>query len=406
VAIAAAGGLAACLSTPADGTLLCDPTGSPACPSGLSCVRYPDGTTRCAGAAPPGSTAGSSGTSGPGSTTGSAASGTSGGEGSSTGAAAGTSTGATAGASTGATTGGGSTGGADAGNACADYASAFCALYQACSNGFFIAQNYGTLAACESAFEAQCLARLAVPRADLNTTKVALCAQEVPLESCVDLYSGAQAAACEPAPGTLGDGSSCALDAQCATAFCAQSTGEICGTCQTKPAAGADCSTTQCAPGYVCLAASKTCALPGGDGGSCSAESDCQFGFGCVGTSEDAGFCAPSGVAGQSCNDKLGPRGCDGRSGLACRAGDGGSVCAPVPFADAGQPCGAVPGASGTACRDATCFRPLDGGKEGVCLAAAADGAPCNDLTGPSCHPFSRCVAGTCTAQYSSTCGE
>jgi hypothetical protein len=338
-----------------------------------------------------------------------AGSSTSAGSASTTGASSGTgSTGAagTGGASTGAATAGssgGSTGGISAATACADYANGFCTLWNSCSNGTYITETYGTVSACVAAYEAQCTARLAIGGGSaLTPTQVESCAQAVPGEACADLYDGNDTSPCLAAQGQEATGSGCGLSAQCQTAYCALPNDGICGTCAAKPGAGSDCSVDQCAPGYNCVAATKTCEVPEPDGGACSVQDDCLFGFSCIGAATGSGYCAPSAALGGACSDKLGPRGCDSRLGLVCTGGDGG-VCAAAPFASANQPCGDVPGAVGTDCTDSVCFKP-DGGKEGTCLADAPDGQPCDPVNGPKCLPFSRCVGGTCEALYSSSC--
>jgi hypothetical protein len=168
-----------------------------------------------------------------------------------------------------------------------------------------------------------------------------------------------------------------------------------------------------CAPGYTCLSASKTCALPGQDGGPCTAQDDCDLGFQCLGVAKnDAGFCAPGAQAGTPCDPAklVGPVGCDGRQGVYCRGVyDGGGLCTAFAMAGAGQPCGDVPGSVFTECEQAGFCAGLDGGPrpsgaEGICIGVAQDGAACDATNGPNCLAFAVCVSGTCTRDDTQTC--
>jgi hypothetical protein len=294
---------------------------------------------------------------------------------------------------------------------CLDYATAHCAKLMSCTSGFGISYDYGDLPSCIARLQLHCQDFTTEPATTTTLAQVAVCAEDLPNASCLEYWSDTTTA-CQSPDGTGPNGSPCGLAGQCQSGFCAIPSGQVCGSCTGPPAAGADCSAIPCADGYVCLAAGKSCALPGQDGGPCTAEQDCDFGFQCLGKS-DGGFCAPSGPVGTPCDpDKLqGTVGCDGRQGIYCRgASDGGGLCTAFAVAAAGQPCGDVPGSVFTYCEQEGFCAGLDGGSRpsgaaGTCMASAQDGAACDDTNGPNCLEFAVCVSGSCVRDDTQSCG-
>jgi hypothetical protein len=309
---------------------------------------------------------------------------------------------------------GGTTGGGNAAQVCSSYANAFCGLYQSCSNGFETAFQFGDLATCVSGYQTVCLNRLAAPNSALTASQTQACATALPDESCENLYATDNTAPCLPAQGPGAAGAACSIDAQCQSAYCAIPRNAVCGTCGPVPSVGTDCSDLlACGPGLICLRASQTCASPVGDGGACTVEADCEFGFSCLSGDGGLQVCAPAAGAGQPCDyhNLTGP-GCSNREGLYCKKEtvDGGS-CTPFGLADAGEECGEVLGQPFTDCtRGGLCQKSEPDAGLGTCLAAATVGQPCDIDAGPPCLLLARCVltgsgtAGVCTEPAPANC--
>jgi hypothetical protein len=303
---------------------------------------------------------------------------------------------------------GGTTGGIP--SVCPAYATAICNLYSSCSNGWYIAAEYGDQASCVASYELACAERLAVPGTALTTADIQSCSQGLPTESCNDLYSNNPEEVCAAPAGKLALNAACEASAQCASAFCAVPNNAFCGTCQTTPMSGASCAASACPPGLQCLADVQTCEPAVAIGGACNAEGDCQFGLTCL---NKAKICAATVDVGQACDyaGKVGP-GCNDDLGLVCqRIGDGG-MCTQKEQADAGQPCGDLSDSGvATNCGDrGTCVKtPADAGV-GFCVGAAAAGSTCDTANGPDCQLPGRCVitgdgtAGTCELLSSAAC--
>jgi hypothetical protein len=296
---------------------------------------------------------------------------------------------------------------------CLAYATVECEMLMSCTGGFGVAYDYGDLSSCVARRQLHCQDFTAAPDTTETLAQVSVCAEDLPNATCLDYWFDATPA-CQPPDGTQADGSPCGLSGQCQSGYCAIPSGQICGSCAEKPSTGADCSSLPCAPGYTCLSASKTCALPAQDGGPCTAQDDCDFGFQCLGvTRNDGGYCAPSAPADTPCDPAklVGPVGCDGRQGLYCRGvSDGGGLCTVFAMAAAGQPCGDVPGSVFTQCAQEGFCAGLDGGPrpsgaEGLCIGVAQDGAACDSTNGPNCLAFAACVSGTCVRDDTQSCG-
>ncbi len=290
---------------------------------------------------------------------------------------------------------------------CPPYATAICDLYSSCSNGWYIATEFGDQANCVASYEQSCAQSLAVAGTGLSSAVILACSQGLPTESCDDLYSNNPEEVCAAPFGNLALNAACEVAAQCASAYCAIPANSFCGTCQTTPVSGASCSQFECPPGLQCLADVQTCGPAVPDGGACNALGDCQFGLTCL---SKAKICAPTADGGQPCDytGKVGP-GCNDNLGLVCqRIGDGG-MCAQKELADAGQPCGMLSDSGvATNCIDrGVC---VDAGVGAVCLGAAATGAACDTANGPDCELPARCIitgggtSGTCELLASAVC--
>ena len=196
--------------------------------------------------------------------------------------------------------------------------------------------------------------------------------------------------------GTVGDGGTCALDAECKSGVCNIPTStNTCpqGTCMGNAppplgGAGAACSmSSACAVGFYCDSTNRVCAELKAAGATCSSSSECAFGLGCAGmttrtckTLPKLGEPCPDGVcrdAGNYCN---GSSQCAkiGLEGSACAQGTGQcslyypcdlstNKCTKAP--SAGEACTGRCFDANTFC-DTTSLMP-------TCVSTKADGAAC-----------------------------
>jgi hypothetical protein len=287
--------------------------------------------------------------------------------------------------------------------ACTDYADAICNRYSQCSNGYFISEQYGDLTTCVARYQSTCEARLNLASGQ-SATQTEACAQDLPSESCENLYGNNLAEVCRAPDGGGANGAVCTINAQCQTAYCAIPKDGLCGTCAAPPAAGDDCSVLVCGPGLTCLRETMTCGFQSASG-SCLVEGDCQFGFACLDPYGDGGVCVVAGDAGTPCDvEKLSGPACPGRLGLYCqRVPPDGGVCALLGLGDAGDACGNVQGVGTVCVQSGICQKPSPDAGEGTCLGYASDGTACDSDGGPDCLPLAKCVpssdagtAGTC----------
>ncbi|HXU63140.1 MAG TPA: hypothetical protein VN962_15645 [Polyangia bacterium] len=183
----------------------------------------------------------------------------------------------------------------------------------------------------------------------IQLISVAPCTGGADLESCHDAFTG-----------TLPGGSTCSLDAECASGDCAMPgcTTGCCppGTCTDGLEArnipvGATCAFGGCGEGEYCDVSGRVCRPRVGKGGSC-AGAICQSGLVCSNTSST---CVTPAAVGGSCLGNF----CDG-DGTCTAAG----TCAAAPAL--GDPCSTA-GACGLALN---CI-------DGVCVMPGALGQPC-----------------------------
>jgi hypothetical protein len=280
--------------------------------------------------------------------------------------------------------------------ACTDYASAYCALYSNCSNGFYLAETFGDVATCVSRVEINCDNRLALSSAQ-SAAATESCAQALPATSCADLYANDLPDACQAPDGGTENGGVCTISAQCQSSYCAIAKDALCGTCGQLPAAGDDCSVFPCGPRLSCLRYSGTCGVQASDGGPCLGEGDCQYGFACLEAFGDGGICVPAAASGEACDlQRLTGYACSTRLGLYCRLlGPGNGVCTALDQSDAGQPCGDVLDVATVCIQSGVCQKASPDAGSGTCLGYATDDAACDSDGGPFCLPLSRCIPAT-----------
>jgi hypothetical protein len=219
-----------------------------------------------------------------------------------------------------------------------------------------------------------------------------------------DIFSARISDACEATfIGTLAPGSACTLDEECEGAsYCDHAGGACPGSCQARGAAGASCiDDGGCVTGLRCAAG--TCRAPAGDGAGCDGPTGlgCRAGLICLGADESrAGTCntieeALSGALGGACNPSTGPLCSDG---LSCAldeivAGAPTFVC--VERAALGGACRiGIP----DACQGESVCAEVDPDMadfDGTCEAAPVAGEPCGGIS-ERCATGTRCVAGTC----------
>jgi len=219
-----------------------------------------------------------------------------------------------------------------------------------------------------------------------------------------EIFSARISDACETAfVGTLAPGAGCTLDEECQGAsYCDHAGGACPGSCQARGSAGASCiEDGGCTTGLRCAAG--TCRSPAGDGAGCDGPTglNCRAGLICLGADEiRAGTCdtveaALSGALGATCDPTTGPLCVDG---LSCALDE---IVAGAPTFRCVER-----GALGGDCRigipdacqgDAVCgdVAPDLGDFDGVCRPAPGAGETCGGLL-ERCRTGTRCVEGTC----------
>lgn len=230
-----------------------------------------------------------------------------------------------------------------------------------------------------------------------NGNLVEQCVSEMAALGC-DAFVSAEPEACvKVAAGTVAEGGSCTLDAECeGRAFCKVET--TCpGTCTALLDAGDTCSgDDECGGGLSCIG--NRCVLPGDVGSTCTDDDECRLGTLCVGADAQNGtpgtckdldsiFSEPAGSS------------CDLLNGVFCQAG---SVCAvdevvpelvascQSPVAPGGECAVAVPSQCPTG---QFCDVPTDQW-QGTCVPLPTDGQPCT--SDGQCAASHVCLNGTC----------
>jgi hypothetical protein len=300
-----------------------------------------------------------------------------------------------------------------ANQACSDLATARCQKMQEC-NPQGVINVYGDLSTCESRQTSTCVTNLSLPQTANTAAHTEACAQVLPNQACSDFGQGVLLPACEPPAGPRAAGGPCAVNAQCATAYCLILDTSACGVCAASPAVGDSCANNPCGPGLVCDTLTSKCAAPVGAGGVCddsSSNSVCIPGTTCLGPSgSTTGNCeAVATTVGASCKLQDGGTRCSGRQGLYCNVPEG-RVCAPVGVASVNQACGTIDGGVIDCTTGAFCHK-ASGSPSGTCVPAVSDSAACDTLNGPNCAVPSRCVlttaggtSGTCHTTSASNC--
>jgi len=286
--------------------------------------------------------------------------------------------------------------------ACLKLAAAQCDKLATCEHDG-VANEYGDEPACESRLRDACKAQFEASHSGARASAVETCADALHDATCSDFEAGI-VDECQPQPGTLADGQPCALSPQCSSGFCALLVNGACGTCAALTAAGDDCSTTICAPGFSCTP-SKTCTPYGAAGADCNADEPCASALTCV-TAAGAtnGTCVDDAAqAGAPCDPAhAAAPDCDALSGFSCDPAT--HTCTALTYANAGQPCGDVAGTTVACSRQSSCVN-------GTCVAYADDGHACDVMAGPSCAPPAVCVTsgsgvtqGTCALLDATQC--
>nr|HEX4315206.1 hypothetical protein [Kofleriaceae bacterium] len=307
-------------------------------------------------------------------------------------------------------------------DACTQSATQRCTKLETCSNPD-LEKRFGDLATCEAREKLTCVDALGAPDNANTAAAVAGCTAAITGESCADFLADKDPpAACQTLAGSAAAGASCQFAAQCATAFCATSVDDVCGTCAAQPAVGTSCADQGCGQDLICVATTQLCQEPGESGGGCSRDLPCDDDLTCVGSdlgSGGSGTCTPDvETAGSACDrtHKTGAA-CDPDAGLVC---DGlTNQCVAQPIVGAGAACGVIDGVD-TLCEAAATCQPVDAGSGSgsgsgsagsICVANADDGGACDPALGVACLTPAKCVptgsgssAGTCVLAGSATC--
>jgi hypothetical protein len=298
------------------------------------------------------------------------------------------------------------------GTPCEQYAQAWCAKAESCTNGTNITRSFGDMTTCIAREMLVCNDNSQAASTGDTSDLVEKCAQGMSGYSCTDYLDNTLPGECAPT-GPAANGAVCAFNGQCATGFCGRARTAICGVCDSPPAAGDSCADSTCGHGQSCILNSEVTSLCEPyvtSGETCGAYSNpqCSAGLACqnASTTTPTGTCATAAASvGAPCGGKNSNIGCDYRLGLTCVSG----ACAAYKYVSDGMPCGNV-GTGWTACTGGTCFSgagpfltSTGPNAIGVCKAFAADGAACDIAIGPECMTGARCItgdagtAGTCT---------
>jgi len=219
-------------------------------------------------------------------------------------------------------------------------------------------------------------------------------------------------ASCQEAVvGTVAEGGACdsILGYECVAGdYCAITNSEVCvlggATCQAFAAAGGDCTSTQCAPGYSCqndLCVAQAFTILG-VGGDCSAsETVCDTGLYCNG-----GTCAARGAAGTSCTSAdqcLEGQRCPPSSGVCaaplevgqtCKGGD----CDVGLYCDDSGSCAAMPTLG------ATCATPASGDAV-YCVGSYCDDTAATPICTAYLAPGQVCLLNDEETRFLTMCG-
>jgi hypothetical protein len=261
-------------------------------------------------------------------------------------------------------------------SACPSYARAWCERVRVCEPKFFDAE-YGDDARCDAAIAPWCVLELSAADGGEDADSIAACVAALPAMSCDDWTRRNLPAACDR-PGARRLDEPCAVDAQCASSYCAGTAGWLaCGRCAELPREGEPCERGRCPNGLSCFTDDR-CRSPSGVNGACNTDRDCGYHLSC-----DGRRCrVPAGV-GESCDETwtVGV-GCDARAGLRCLAGR----CAQRPRVAVGGAC-----ASSTLCLGGECDAATR-----RCVASGVMGEACDPTRFRPCEPPFACLGGVC----------
>lgn len=276
--------------------------------------------------------------------------------------------------------------------ACTDLAAAVCTQLQNCAAPL-VTTGYGDVATCQARAKLACMPALMAPNTSATPDKLDKCATAYAAATCDALYTRDTPAACIPDPGKLADGAACGDDAQCTSTYCKKPSGQVCGVCGARAAAGGACTVNEdCAFKLTC--ANQVCVAYAAVGASCDPGHPCAPPNVCK-----AGTCAVPAGAGQACTPSASGGDCDGTKGLFCNPQT--RVCAQATYAGPGQACGIVNGGFVGCSAGGTC---KFAGIMGTCTAPAADGAACDANMSVGCSAPSECVNGVCKLPDPATC--
>jgi hypothetical protein len=294
--------------------------------------------------------------------------------------------------------------GAGADQACTDYARVRCDKLAACES-LAVPLRYGDAATCLVREKLACTNSLAASPTGATPDSVEQCLAVFATFSCADFMNNNPPAACQSQKGSAANGSACAFNAQCQSAFCAMPKGSACGACADPPKAGDSCViVTNCGYNLVCSKVTEKCTTWGVAGTACTkSDNTCGYGLGCAGTTAAApdGTCQPLARAGEGCGFKQDAV-CDTTAGLYCNAG----LCEAATQPKTGEACGKLTadGGFGYCIGAASCNSP-DAGVAGTCEGPAGDYQPCDTAEGKTgCMAPARCVGTTTEAGVTGTC--
>jgi hypothetical protein len=322
--------------------------------------------------------------------------------------------------------------------ACALDAQAFCDKRKTCwpagVQDFRFQRDWGDLAGCVAQRKTTCLADLQRKHTGLSAVRTEGCAHASEQQSCPDFLAGLALPTPQcPAAGSgdLDNGGTCAVSAQCRSAYCNRSEFEPCGRCADRGGIGTTCDQNgDCVSGLTCVldasGTTGTCMSPapptvkGKVGEACGATGQpaCDTGLTCVGTGAMRTCQAQLTTAGAPCDAtrrKLPD--CDGALYLSCNRTT--AICEPQKLMKIGEPCNDLAdGSFGVCTSGSACVRPRDPATNnrpaaGTCVADVTEGMPCarSAADGPGCAPSLRCVydalgapTGRCHAQDLTMC--
>ncbi len=301
--------------------------------------------------------------------------------------------------------------------ACNDYAAIICAKLDSCTGNVNVAENYSSNDECIVREALSCITSLDAPDNAASAAGIERCGAGIMAGSCGDFFDHTNfPSSCIARPGPRPNGAACAFNGQCDSTWCYLPASAACGTCTTRPEAGAPCAVNGDCGGQSlhCSSGIKTCEPVVASGSVCDATHLCPYEESCVvpdgGTS---GLCTVRGALGSACDAKLtkAPL-CANDFGYFCPSAT--DICAPITAAFTDQTCGTLAGVVVNGVRgpshSAVCYGGTDcfptTTSSGFCTPPAADGQPCDSVLGPSCENPARCVpknpandastAGTC----------